>query len=167
MIVSFILVNVLILVRKAFEFDFRKKEKKFEKELMVEKEKNVQDVFQMNQESHQIKHDLKHFLIQLSSLIENNEKEKGLQLIHEYVEDIESLELLVYTQNNTIDVLINHYSKKAKKLNIDFTYSGSLISELNVNERKLFILLSYVGVLNNITSIIKGFESLNPTLFVI
>lgn len=115
---------------------------KFEKSLMKEKEKNVQDVFQMNQETHKLKHDMKHFLIHLSSLIENKELDKSLNLIHEYYGDIESLEIPVYTRNPALDILINHYSKKAKKMNINFTYSGNLIEELNVNERKLFILLS-------------------------
>ena len=117
-------------------------EEKYQKTLMKEKEKNVQDIFQMNQETHQLKHDMKHFLIQLSSLIENDDKAKSLEYIKEYYSDIEALEIPVYTLNATLDLLINHYSKKASDIGIDFTYSGNLINELKVNERKLFILLS-------------------------
>ena len=117
-------------------------EETYQKTLMKEKEKNVQNIFQMNQETHQLKHDMKHFLIQLSSLIENEDKAKSLEYIKEYYSDIEALEIPVYTLNTTLDLLINHYSKKASEMDIDFTYSGSLISELKVNERKLFILLS-------------------------
>lgn len=133
---------VLVIYQKYKEKSSVLLEKDLKKKIIKEKEKNVQDIFQMNQETHQLKHDMKHFLIQLSSLIENGDKDKSLEYIKEYYSDIEALEIPVYTLNSTLDLLINHYSKKASEMDIDFTYSGNLINELKVNERKLFILLS-------------------------
>ena len=39
-------------------------------------------------------------------------------------------------------MIINHFISKAKNMNVDFTYSGTLVSNLNIKDRKLYILLS-------------------------
>ena len=104
--------------------------------------KNAQTIFQMNQEAHQLKHDMKHFLTQLSLLLENDEKDKVHELLIDYQRDINHLEIPAYTQNKTIDLVVNHYMNKAKNEDIDFTFSSTLISNLKLKDRKLYILLS-------------------------
>lgn len=114
----------------------------YRKMLMEEKEKNVNNIMMVNQDSHKIKHDMKHFLGHLSQLIEANENNQALALCQEYIGEIESLEIPAYTHNHTVDMLMNQYVSKAKKENIDFSYSGSFDCDLSLKDRKLYILLS-------------------------
>ena len=120
----------------------KNEEKQFQKKLIEEQEKNAQTIFQMNQEAHQLKHDMKHFLTQLSLLLENDEKDKVHELLIDYQRDINHLEIPAYTQNKTIDLVVNHYMNKAKNEDIDFTFSSTLVSNLKLKDRKLYILLS-------------------------
>ena len=96
----------------------------------------------MNQESHKLKHDLKHLFNQLSHYVRNNELDKALELMDEYHNEIVSLDIPAYTQNGTIDMLLNHYIHLAKIKNINFTFSGNLLPNLEASDRKLYILLS-------------------------
>lgn len=69
----------------------------------------------MNQEAYQLKHDMKHFLTQMSILLENNEIDKIKELLKDYQSDINHLEIPAYTQNKIIDLVVNHYMNQAKK----------------------------------------------------
>ncbi len=120
----------------------RKNQRDFQIQLLSEQEKNVQNILMIHQDIHKLKHDLKHFFSQITQLVKNDEKEKVLKLLLEYQEDIQTLEVPAYTQNDTLDMVINHYVTRAKKENIDFTYSGITVQKLPISERKLYILLS-------------------------
>lgn len=120
----------------------KKEENKFSMLLSNEQEKNVQTIFLMNQESHKLKHDLKHLFNQLSFYVRNNELDKALELMDEYHNEIISLDIPAYTQNGTVDMLLNHYIQLAKMKNINFTFFGNLLPDLEISDRKLYILLS-------------------------
>ena len=63
------------------------------------------------------------------------------ELLDEYKQEINDLEIPAYTQNGVVDMVINYYLMKSKKMNIDFSYSGTSVSSLNIKDRKLYLLL--------------------------
>ena len=138
-----IVITIILLIYVTILLIFKKREqKKFEEIILKEQEKNVQNILMMNQDTHKLKHDLKHFFNQLMVYVENDEKEKVKELLKDYNDEIISLEIPAFTQNSVVDMILNHYISKAKKMKVDFTYSGTLVSNLNIKDRKLYILLS-------------------------
>lgn len=119
-----------------------RKQSEFKDKLLFEQESNVKQIMQVNQETRKLTHDLRHFFNQLTYYVENNDNEQVLKLLEEYRDDFNQLIIPAYTQNSTIDMIINHYMKRSKKDNIDFTFSVTHVPKLNVNDRKLYILLS-------------------------
>lgn len=134
--VLFLMFEIISIYKK------NKIQRKFEKQLLDEQERNVQNILMINQDSHKLKHDLKHFLSHVTNLLEKKDVENAIQLLHEYYQEIESLDIPAFTHNRTIDLVINTYKSKANKQNINFTYSSTLIQSLPIIDRKLYILLS-------------------------
>lgn len=120
----------------------KKEQKEFNQIMLKEQEKNVQNIMNLNQDTRKLKHDLKHIFAQLTSYVQNDEKEKILELLDEYKQEINDLEIPAYTQNSIVDMVINYYLMKSKKMNIDFTYSGTSLTNLKIKDRKLYLLLS-------------------------
>lgn len=120
----------------------KKEQQEFNEIMLKEQEKNVQNIMNLNQDTRKLKHDLKHIFAQLTSYAQNDEKDKILELLDEYKQEINDLEIPAYTQNGVVDMVINYYLMKSKKMNIDFSYSGTSVSSLNIKDRKLYLLLS-------------------------
>ena len=134
--------TLIIIQEIIFYVDGLKKQSEFKDKLIFEQESNVNQIMQVNQETRKLTHDMRHFFNQLTYYVENNEIEQVLKLLKEFRDDFDQLVIPAYTQNSTIDMVINHFLKRAKKENIDFTFSVTHVPKLNVNERKLYILLS-------------------------
>lgn len=140
--VILICIGIWLLIIFIIYFVYQSQKKKYQDLLISEQEKNVTKIMAVNQESHQLKHDLKHFFNQLSGMIEQNKVNDVLQFIQEYQEDIEGLDIPAYTKNNTLDLLINQYIQRAKQEKLDFTFSTIPLLKLNIADRKLYLLLS-------------------------
>lgn len=134
--------TILVFIEITFFVLNRKQQRDYEKRLLEEQEKNIQNVLAINQESRKLKHDLKHFLSHISNLLNEQEIDEAIQLLNEYYQEIDLLEIPAFTHNRTIDLVINNYLQRANKQNIDFTYSSTLIHSLPILDRKLYILLS-------------------------
>lgn len=119
-----------------------KRQNEFKEKLIYEQEMNVQKIMSLNQETHRLKHDLRHFLNQISYYVQNEEKDQTMKLLSDYKNEFESLDIPAFTQNRIIDMVINHYLNKAKKEGYDFTYSVTHVPMFESNERKLYILFS-------------------------
>ncbi len=141
-IVSSTLILVFIVMEIMNIYIKNKKQKDYEKKMLEEQEKNIQNILTINQESRKLKHDLKHFLSHISNLVEKKEYDKVSILLSEYYQEIENLEIPAFTHNRTIDLVINNYLAKSKKNDIEFTYSTSIVNALPITDRKLYILLS-------------------------
>lgn len=134
--------SIFVVIEISSRIIENKKQRNYEKRLLEEQENNIQNILVINQESRKLKHDLKHFLSHLSSLVEEKRYDEVTNLLMDYYEEIESLEIPAFTTNHTIDLVINNFLVKAKKKEINFTYSSVLVDTLSVADRKLYILLS-------------------------
>lgn len=141
-IIAFVFMTLIIIQEIIFYVDGLKKQSEFKDKLIFEQESNVNQIMQVNQETRKLTHDMRHFFNQLTYYAENNEIEQVSKLLKEFRDDFDQIVIPAYTQNSTIDMVINHFLKRAKKENIDFTFSVTHVPKLNVNERKLYILLS-------------------------
>lgn len=118
------------------------KEKQFRQMIAEQQNRYAQNMIQVNEETHKLKHDMKHFLNHLCLMLETHEYECAIKLLKEYQTDIDTLNLLAYTNHKTINVILNHYLERAKLEQADFTYSINLTNEPKLSERKFYILLS-------------------------
>ena len=109
---------------------------------MQSQEKNIQNVLMINQQSRKMKHDMKHLSNMISNLLNQNEIEKAKEVLGEYSQEIEKMSIPAFTQNQTIDLLINSFITKAKKNHLQFEYSSVTIPALPISDMKLYVLLS-------------------------
>ena len=111
--------------------------------MIVEQQtKYISEIINLNQETHRMKHDMRHILSHLNSLLEKGELEECAKYISEYNRDIQRVGNIVFTNNKTINILLNMYREKAKVENIDFYYSKTFDIDISLGNRQLFVLLS-------------------------
>ncbi len=77
-------------------------------------EKITQDM----EKTRRIRHDMKHYFVGLSRLLENNETEKIREYVSEILDDLDKRETKTYCNNQIINGLLQYYVEKAQDENV-------------------------------------------------
>lgn len=89
-----------------------------------------------------LRHDMRHFLLSISSSIENGEDEKALDYIREIIHTSDRTALRRYCKNEIVNLILSSYEEVMKKESISFSYAIQLPEELPVSDVDLTSLLS-------------------------
>ena len=88
-----------------------------------------------------IRHDLRHFLANLSTCIDNNDKITAKKMISSYVDNIDSTVVKKYCGNTTINYILSSFNEKCKEEQINFVCSAE-ISDVSCDETMLSTIIS-------------------------
>ena len=125
----------------------RKMISNFDNDILKRQIKNViklSKVKSANEEKLKVlRHDLKHLLVSLSSLITNNESQKALELINTYNISIEETQSKNYCNDPLINSILEYYNNKCLDNDIVFTTKiNDFESILDVPVEDLVIVIS-------------------------
>lgn len=89
-----------------------------------------------------LRHDMRHFLLSISSYIENEENEKALDYIREVIHTSDKTALQRYCKNEIVNLILSSHQEELKKHNISFEYHIQIPEELPISDVDLTAILS-------------------------
>lgn len=125
----------------------RKMISNFDNDILKRQVKNVIKISKVKRANEEklkvLRHDLKHLLVSLSSLITNNESQKALELINTYNISIEETQSKNYCNDPLINSILEYYNNKCLDNDIVFTTKiNDFESILDVPVEDLVIVIS-------------------------
>lgn len=114
-------------------------------QLNLQTKQALQELSVLRQSQEQAKvyrHDLRHHLQYLACCMENGELERGQEYIKNINEEIEAQKVINYCENETVNLILSAYVKRATKANVEMRVQVSLCEYPKVSASDLSILLS-------------------------
>ena len=108
----------------------------------VQSEKELEALHRSERAVSILRHDMRHFLLSISSYIENNENEKALDYINEVIHTSDKTALQRYCKNNIINLILSSHEDEMKKKQITFQYTIQIPEKLRISDVDLTALLS-------------------------
>ena len=113
--------------------------------LNLQVEQSVREIELLRQSQQQAsayRHDLRHHMQFLSGCIENGKTEQAQKYIEEIYADIEAHKVVLFCENETVNLIFSAFAERAKKQKISMEIKASLSKKLFVVESDLCVLLS-------------------------
>ena len=112
-------------------------------ELMREQSKKELDNLHQTEQSVSIlRHDMRHFLLAISSMIENDKKEEALTYIREIVNTSDQMAIHKYCKNELVNMILSAQDEQMKKQNITFIHTIQIPENLPFSDVDLTAILS-------------------------
>ena len=108
----------------------------------VQSEKEIESIKRGEYAVSIMRHDMRHFLNNISSYIENGETEKAQELIHEVISATEKTATQRYCKNEIVNLILSSYEDKISTNEIKFKYSVQVPEQLPYSEVDLTAILS-------------------------
>lgn len=89
-----------------------------------------------------LRHDMRHFLLSISSFIENNEDEKALGYIRDLIDVADNTATKKYSKNEIVNMILSFYEDEIEKNDIAFKYNIELPKMLGISDVDLTAILS-------------------------
>ena len=89
-----------------------------------------------------LRHDMRHFLLSISSYIENNDNEKALEYINEVIHTSDKTVTKRYCKNEIINLILSSHESELEHNYIHFEYSIQLPETLAVSDVDMTAILS-------------------------
>lgn len=105
----------------------------------------------------QYRHDLRHHLQYVFSCIENGQEDKAKDYISGICHEIEAQKVLRYCENETVNLILSAFAKRAKSDGIDLNIKGALSESNPISDSDLCVLLS--NALENAINACRPFVS--------
>lgn len=103
-----------------------------------------------------LRHDLRHFLLNIHAYIENGETDKALNYINKIISASDSTAMHKYCKNELVNMILSSHEDAFKNNNIDFTFSINIPDSLPISEIDLTAILS--NALENAINAVKDKE---------
>lgn len=110
----------------------------YQMDLQNEQYRHIQETIENNR---RMRHDLKHHLLTLQGFLCNDEPEQAASYLQDYVRTFSDYELVKYSSNPIINLLLTHYAALAKEQDVAFEVRIHLPENLPVQDSDLSILL--------------------------
>lgn len=139
--VSILIFNIIIKQYKTYVIDLKDRQI-LERELSL-----LEDALKMREikddQLRILRHDLRHVLITINSLINENKLEEASKLINEYSTQINKTTTEIYCNDNIINSIIEYYDALCKENNIEFRVKMNNFEEiLSISSHEMAIFIS-------------------------
>lgn len=109
---------------------------------MSQAEQEISELRESQAQTARYRHDLRHHLQYLLSCIENGQTGRAKQYIYGIYEEIEAQRVQRYCENETINLILSAFAKRAEKTGIRLDVRGALPNLLPVSDNDLCVILS-------------------------
>lgn len=89
-----------------------------------------------------LRHDMRHFLLSISSYIENNDNEKALEYINEVIHTSDKTATQRYCKNDIVNLILSSHENELERNCIHFEYSIQIPETLTVSDVDMTAILS-------------------------
>lgn len=133
----------LVLYFKQYE---EKRETEQRNQLMemqrIQSEKEVEMMKRSQYEVSVLRHDMRHFLKDIDGFLENNEKKRAQEYIHDVIAMVDKTVTKKYCNNKIVNMILSVYEGSMKEKDIDFQYDIELPTELKFADSDISSILS-------------------------
>ena len=105
-------------------------------------EKDIETIRRSENTIRILRHDMRHFLQNITSLIENGEKDKAIKYIGEVVSYADKTAVKKYCGNELVNLIISSFEEEIKNNGIEFKYRFEIPEQLSISEIDLSSILS-------------------------
>ena len=105
-------------------------------------EKELAAIRRSEREVSILRHDMRHFLLNLSAYIKNGESEKAEDYIHSLIASADQTATRKYCKNEIINIILSSHEEKIKQEQIQFSYSVDVPDELPFSDVDITAVLS-------------------------
>ena len=88
------------------------------------------------------RHDLRHHMLYLSACLNNGRLEQAKEYIQEVCSEIESSKVMVYSENEAVNLILSAFVGKAEELGVSMEVNTAVPAEISVAESDLCVMLS-------------------------
>ena len=89
-----------------------------------------------------LRHDMRHFLLNISAFIDSGENNKAMEYISEIISSVDKTATYKYCKNKIVNMILSSYESALKDNNINFQYSIRIPEQLSVSDVDLTSILS-------------------------
>lgn len=89
-----------------------------------------------------LRHDMRHFLLNISAFIEEGENEKALAYIRQVIAATDKTATQKYCKNEIVNMILSSYERRIRENGIRFQYSIQIPERLSVSDVNLTSILS-------------------------
>lgn len=144
---------------------FRQYEEKCEAErvsqmVKMQWEQSAREIEAIHRSEHTIsllRHDMRHFLANISTFIDNGETEGAQSYIRELIDNTEKAAMRKYCKNEIVNMILSSYERKVRNNEIDFQYSIWIPEKLQFSDVDITAILS-----NGLENAIQAVLPLEP-----
>lgn len=108
----------------------------------VQSEKEIEALRRSEKAMSILRHDMRHFLLSLSVMINNGENEKAQECIKEIISDADSTSSKRYCQNETVNIILSYLENRIVSNGIHFEYSINIPQSLPFSDVDITAILS-------------------------
>lgn len=123
-----------------------KRETQMQNQLIeMQREMSQKELEMMKNSEHAItilRHDMRHFLSDISSFIENGENERAQTYISEIIENVDKTIIKKYCNNKIVNMILTSYEQKMEEYGIHFEQKVSIPEELDISDCDISSILS-------------------------
>lgn len=139
--IAFIL--FLILYFKQYEVSQEAEQRHYLLEIKrAQSEKEIKAIRRSAYDISILRHDMRHFLLNISSFIENGETEKARDYISEIIDATDKTATQKFCQNEIVNVILSSHENEIKNNDIDFQYNIHIPDKLPFSDIDLTAILS-------------------------
>lgn len=144
---------------------FRQYEEKCEAErisqmVKMQWEQSAREIEALHRSEHAIsilRHDMRHFLANISTFIDNGETETAQAYISELIDNTEKATMRKYCKNEIVNMILSSYERQIRNNEIDFQYSIWIPEKLQFSDIDITAILS-----NGLENAIQAVLPLEP-----
>jgi signal transduction histidine kinase len=104
-----------------------------------------------------LRHDMRHFMNNIISYIEQGDTDKAKSYIHEIIESVDKTAMQKYCENEIVNMILSYYENEIKEKEISFNYSIRIPAKLTISDVDFTSILS-----NGLENAIHAVSSLDP-----
>lgn len=112
------------------------------KQQMNRAAQEISELRKSQDQASRYRHDLRHHLQYLLSCIENGQTERAEHYISGICEEIETQQVQRYCENETVNLILSAFAKRAEKAEIKLDVRGALPNLIAVSDNDLCVILS-------------------------
>lgn len=133
----------LLLYFKQYEASQEAEQRNYLMEIKrVQSEKEIEAIRRSAYDISILRHDMRHFLVNISSFIENGEIRKAQDYISEIIDTTDMTATQKFCQNEIVNIILSSHENQIKNNDIDFQYSIHIPDKLPFSDIDLTAILS-------------------------
>ena len=151
---------ILFLILYFRQYEEKREAERVSQMVKMQWEQSAREIESIHRSEHAIsilRHDMRHFLVNISTFIDNGEMEAAQSYISELIDNTEKAAMRKYCKNEIVNMILSSYERQIRNNEIDFQYSIWIPEKLQFSDIDITAILS-----NGLENAIQAVLPLEP-----